>query len=148
MNYPVEPYAVKADGNCLPHCGSILAFGNENNDTEIRTRIVTDLIENEDLYLDQEYLRIGINKTDREVRRLPGEYAMFSEHFVDQNMTKEKVREIYRKEILDVRNKGLSMGIWQIFSLANILKCREQYTRSIHCQKHCIVLCGQPRGST
>ena len=74
--YPVEPYAVKADGYCLPHCASILAFGHGNDDTEIRARIVTDLIENEELYLNSQYLRKGVNITDRQARQLLGEYAV------------------------------------------------------------------------
>ena len=37
------------------------------------------------------------------------------------------VRDIYPKEILNVWKKGISMGFWHLFSLANVLKCRVQF---------------------
>ena len=38
--YPVE---VKSDGNCLPSCGSVFAYGNPNHTSEMRVRIIHEL---------------------------------------------------------------------------------------------------------
>lgn len=40
--------SVKADGNCLPYTGSVLAFGNDVHGTEIRVRIVIEQTLNEE----------------------------------------------------------------------------------------------------
>jgi len=40
----IYPVTVKADGNCLPRSGSVLAFGNESH---------------QDVYLSDEYLQQG-----------------------------------------------------------------------------------------
>jgi hypothetical protein len=37
------PCTIKADGNCLPSCGSVFGYGSDTNSAEIRVRIVTEL---------------------------------------------------------------------------------------------------------
>lgn len=53
------PISVSAAGNCLSRSGSIFAFGHDNWHREIRARIVMELVINEGLYIDNEYLRRG-----------------------------------------------------------------------------------------
>lgn len=38
------PCTIKADGNCLPSCGSVFGYGSDKNSAEIRVRIVTELV--------------------------------------------------------------------------------------------------------
>lgn len=48
--YPVK---VSAGGNCLPHSGSVLAFGDENKAIEMRVKIVVEVVLHMDRYLSQ-----------------------------------------------------------------------------------------------
>ena len=54
------PIKIIGDGNCLPRCGSMLAFKNEDHHLEIRVRIVLELALNETVYMNNDYLRRGI----------------------------------------------------------------------------------------
>ncbi|CAG2237019.1 unnamed protein product [Mytilus edulis] len=54
------PVTVSADGNCLPYCGSIHAFGNELSSRKIRTRIVFGSVAHKDLYLSH-FLENGLD---------------------------------------------------------------------------------------
>ena len=55
---PVEPKqelfpeVIVGDGNCLPRSASVLVYGTENKHSEMRQKIVLELVKNEDLYLD------------------------------------------------------------------------------------------------
>ena len=48
-----------ADGNCLPRCGSVYSFGNEDNHEEIRARIVIESVQHCDQYLNHKCLARG-----------------------------------------------------------------------------------------
>lgn len=50
---------VNADGNCLPSCGSVFAFGHTDNVAEMRVRIIKELAENENEYIDDNFLMHG-----------------------------------------------------------------------------------------
>lgn len=49
---------VTADGYCLPYNGSIFAFGNENNSSEIRVRIVIETVLHKKMYLTHDFLNL------------------------------------------------------------------------------------------
>ncbi|WAR15492.1 hypothetical protein MAR_005597 [Mya arenaria] len=57
-DYVEDLYAVEVNtnGNCLPSCGSVYAFGNPDRPEEIRTRIIKELLEKESYYLNNENL--------------------------------------------------------------------------------------------
>ncbi|OWF48333.1 vertnin-like [Mizuhopecten yessoensis] len=113
------PVTVKGDGNCLPRCGSLVAFGNEEH-PEIRARIVMELALTETTYLDNNYLRQGTNLKEH----LPELYAMYSDLYLPGvHLTDNIVREIYKLEVFKCVNLGRYMGIWQIHALANVLEC-------------------------
>jgi hypothetical protein len=61
------PCTIKADGNCLPSCGSVFGYGSDTNSAEIRVRIVTELVLNDDYYLDNKSLLkpLAVRKTGR-----------------------------------------------------------------------------------
>lgn len=61
--YPVK---VRADGNCLPYTGSIIAFGNEDRAAEIRVKIIVEAVLHMDLYLSHEYLGRGIESINKD----------------------------------------------------------------------------------
>ena len=120
--FPVE---VHSDGNCLPSCGSVYAFGTPNESEEIRARIVKELVTQEDVYLNNEYLESGLsNKTDCCKTSLKSQYAQYSEYYIPgMKLDENTIRDIYRKEIFSVTINKSYMGIWQLFALANVLNC-------------------------
>ena len=64
------PIKIVADGNCLPRTGSMIAFGHENCHEEIRSRIILEQCNNDDVYLNPNHLRKGVDTTDREASLL------------------------------------------------------------------------------
>ena len=50
-------------------------------------------------------------------------YAMFSDHYTQQHLTKASIQEIYRQEIHDILREGEFMGVWQLMALASVLRC-------------------------
>ncbi|XP_052257491.1 uncharacterized protein LOC127862419 [Dreissena polymorpha] len=58
------PCIVKEDGNCLPSCGSVFAFGQSETVAEIRVRIMIELVNNENNYLDDDFLNKGVDASD------------------------------------------------------------------------------------
>jgi hypothetical protein len=58
-NQVMYPVKVFGDGNCLPYCGSIHAFGNDKHGIEIRVRIIVEAVTNKDVYLSHNYLDQG-----------------------------------------------------------------------------------------
>ena len=50
------PVKVSADGDCLPHSGSILIFGKGAFDVEVKARIIVELAAHRDFYLDEHHL--------------------------------------------------------------------------------------------
>ncbi|KAK6183523.1 hypothetical protein SNE40_010993 [Patella caerulea] len=54
------PVIVRADGDCLPACGSVFAYGHDNNTDEMRLRIIHELALNVDYYLEECNLTRGL----------------------------------------------------------------------------------------
>ena len=120
------PMSVSADGDFLPHTGSIHEFGHERYSDEIRARIVMELASysDTDTYLDSNYLQRGTTLSDRQARNLPVTYATYSDHYDPSTMphiTDELVSSIYKQEVVDITSRGSFMGIWQLFALASVL---------------------------
>ena len=119
------PVRVGADGNCLPRCGSVHAFGSEDHHDEIRARIVIELTKNEDIYLNSRHLAKGTSLNDHDATKLPGCFAAYSpEYTAGDPVTEDAIRRIYQQEVLHISRKNAFMGIWELFALASILKCR------------------------
>ncbi|WAR23449.1 LOW QUALITY PROTEIN: hypothetical protein MAR_037118 [Mya arenaria] len=98
------PVCVQGDGNCLPRSGSILAFGDEDHHTEIRCRIVIEMVTNIHLYLSVEYLQKGAGNLGKEAKHLVHTYSMFTEQYVPEKRLVP--RNIYKKEVLETcKNK-------------------------------------------
>lgn len=119
------PVRVGADGNCLPRCGSIHAFGNEEHHEQIRARIVLELVKNADMYLDFHQLARGTSLSDHDASKLPSRFATYSPKYTAGDiLTEHTIRRIYQQEVLDISQKNSFMGIWQLFGLASVLRCR------------------------
>ncbi|WAR22348.1 LOW QUALITY PROTEIN: hypothetical protein MAR_016322 [Mya arenaria] len=119
--YPVE---VNTDGNCLPSCGGVYAFGNPDRPEEIRTRIIKELSENESYYLNHENLLKGsvIDKNEK-TKNLSFQYAQYSEYFIPgMHLTQTLLRDIFQKEVMSLTENQSCMGIWQVFALSTILR--------------------------
>ena len=50
---------IYADGNCLPRCVSVLAFGCQTFHQEMRIHILKELVQHKELYLDNDYMCRG-----------------------------------------------------------------------------------------
>ncbi|CAG2221681.1 unnamed protein product [Mytilus edulis] len=70
------PVVVKGDGNCLLRSAAVLAYGNEEAHKEFRVRIILELVTNEDLYLDDDYLSSGL-ELNIKTRLLSKQFAMY-----------------------------------------------------------------------
>ena len=77
-NKALSPCSVLADGNCLPSCGSVYAYGTQQNTSELRLRILNELVFHEESYLDNAFLQRGLNQMDASIN-LPEIYAQYSE---------------------------------------------------------------------
>ena len=118
------PCTVKIDGNCLPSCGSVFAFGHIHNVDEIRVRIIKELTENEDVYLNDDFLEKGhgLSSSGKKKQNLSFIYAQYSENFIPgTKLDKKKVRTLYRNEIMSITQDQSFMGIWQIHALSTVL---------------------------
>lgn len=111
------PCLIYGDGNCLPRCGSLFAYGTENKHLDIRARIVLHLVKYKEIYLNADFIRNDRQKSTNDART----FAMFSEFFSGENLTDLAVQRIFEKEVFSIRKSGTYMGAWQMAALANVL---------------------------
>jgi hypothetical protein len=71
------PCLIYGDGNCLPRCGSLFAYGTEEKHIEIRKRIVLHLVQHKEMYL---------NSNDART------FSMFSELFSGEVLSEIAVK--------------------------------------------------------
>lgn len=112
------PIMIVGDGNCLPRCGSLLAYGSEAYHLEIRLRVALELILHKECYLDSEYLSRGLSGGQK---MTPEQIAHVSESYLGQHLTPSVVAQIFSKEINQTLKQGEYMGIWQLFALSSVL---------------------------
>ena len=101
----LTPVAVSAHGNCLPRSGSVLSFGHENVADEIPARLVTELVLNEDYYLNGSFLRQGAEFNDKVAGILPISYAMYSDQYdpsANVKLTPVTIVGIYHRENINI----------------------------------------------
>jgi len=104
QTYVTFPVSVKADGNCLPYSGSVLAFGKDSHATEIRVRIIIEQALNEQYYLDQTNLEKGLKESPRyDIKKT---FAMHSDeyrHGTDHLNVQTTIQQIYQREVMKIR---------------------------------------------
>lgn len=125
MNQDLFPVTVEADGNCLPRCGSLIAFGSEDYHSEIRLRIGVEMALHQDYYLKKENICAGFTNTNRRKTLSAISFAEYSDMYVaGEHLTPTLAKEIFRKEIFNILSPGRYMGIWQIMALSSILHAK------------------------
>ena len=121
------PVRVLGDGNCLPRTGSVLAFGHEKRYTEMRCRIVMELVRNKTIYLKLSHINqcLDPNFNAAEARDLLKTYCMFSEQYIPgTRTTRSTIVNVFEQEVMSICENQKFMGIWQIFALSSLLHCR------------------------
>ncbi|XP_070202883.1 uncharacterized protein [Littorina saxatilis] len=113
------PVVIKADGNCLPRCGSLAAFGTQELHDEIRVRVVAELVSYKHLYLSDEFLSRGL--TSSPSSSISMAYMSYSGLF-PEHRGQQLASTIFDMEVLDVRKRSRDMGMWQLHALASVLQ--------------------------
>lgn len=96
------PCLIYGDGNCLPRCGSLFAYGTEDKHLNIRARIVLHLVKYKEIYLNADFIRNDRRKSTNDAPT----FAMFSEFFSGENLTELAVQRIFEKEVFSIRKSG------------------------------------------
>ncbi|KAL3890798.1 hypothetical protein ACJMK2_003076 [Sinanodonta woodiana] len=123
QTYVTFPVSVKADGNCLPYSGSVLAFGNDRYATEIRARIILEQTLYEEYYLQENYLKNGLDDPPKfDIKKAFAMYSDEYKHGTDRLNDKTTLQDIYEREVMKIRKRSTYMGIWQIFALSSVLQ--------------------------
>ncbi|KAK7105522.1 hypothetical protein V1264_016888 [Littorina saxatilis] len=105
------PVRVCANGNCLPRCGSLLAYGDEDHHTEMRVRIIFEMVHNS-----HDVLASG---TD--LQNLVKTYMSYSGQVFSINVTEEDMKNLFQNEVMNCRCPGSYMSMWGIHGLSSVL---------------------------
>ena len=123
------PVLTQRDSNCVPRALSLAVFGTENSHLEVRCRIVLELAEHV-----QEY----VNSLDDTTSQVACET---SNHYCDTYDT-------FIQEFLEVKSLGTFMGFWQLMAAANVFgaKVTSVYPdKGIPCHKRLFSRVLEPR---
>ena len=113
------PVHVLGDGNCCPRSASLLFTGSNDRHTEMRVRIVRELLLHDDRYLDSSFLCQGIDRVDT---TLPAVHAQYSPGYVPgSKLSDADIRNVYERETMSVVRSGAYCGIWQLHALASVV---------------------------
>lgn len=115
---PVEIYG---DGNCLPRCASMIAYGVQDHFTEMRSRIVIELCVHDSFYLESRNLTDTCSTSKHDYAKL---YAQYSGQIIPNRLTKQAIKKLYEDEVMSIIESGSYMGIWQIHAIATIIKSK------------------------
>ena len=127
----VVPTQTLGDGNCFPRALSNALFGTQNRHVEICVWLAFEAVLNEQFYLSNEYLSLGVRGRlpARPNLRAPSttvvsRYCMYSgdDYVTGYRMSVEEMRGVYRHDIVRIGRKGGFMGIWQFHQAAEISK--------------------------
>ncbi|XP_070205651.1 uncharacterized protein [Littorina saxatilis] len=108
------PIHVYGDGNCLPRCASILAFGDEDQFTEMRVRIAIEMALHRDIYSNPNMSSVVAN--------LPKKALLYSEHFVGQHLTDGVLDKMFEDEVMGSVKNSQYMGILQVYAMATLFQ--------------------------
>ncbi|KAL8611896.1 hypothetical protein ACOMHN_033641 [Nucella lapillus] len=110
----LTPIAIYGDGNCLPRCGSFLAWGTEERHIEMRTRIAVEQIVHRAHYLGE--------TEDPAIGDLPKFCAQYSDHYRGEVLSKVAIARIFELEVMEILKAGTYMGMWQLLALTSVLQ--------------------------
>ena len=108
--YPV-PVQTGTDGNCLPRAVSLLVFGDETHHLEVRCRIVSELVQNFDCYVQGK----GMAEHEAGCQKVAALLAVLAEDggLTEESATTEDIETMLRAEIMEVIWLKSHMGLWQ-----------------------------------
>lgn len=119
---------VHADGNCLPHTMSRIIYGHEGFHTEMRVRLVCEMIRNREKYLNAAMLAKG----HQDPKALKGldlatyytTESRFLDNFLDEGPpTNPDVQGmVFDAEIIHMAKSGLDSHIWALHAAANVMR--------------------------
>ncbi|WAR13822.1 LOW QUALITY PROTEIN: VRTN-like protein [Mya arenaria] len=112
------PTNIYGDGNCLPRCGSVLIYGDEEKHLDIRARIIMELVVNEAKYLDDKFLEEGSNVSLGR-KNFARQFAIT---ILGGKLTYLAIQRVIQAEVLRLCRSGTYMGIWQVAALSNIIQ--------------------------
>ena len=85
----------------------------------MRLRIIIEMVQNEDFYLNNDFLKTGLTNTRS--KNLSFTHAQYSDMYVAGiHLTYNIVKDNYRKEVMKIRIDKTYMGIWQLYTLASV----------------------------
>ena len=114
------PLVTTADGNCLPRALSILVFGHEECHTELRCRIIVEMVKNINTYVHGH----GMGDSEVEGQKVAALAAVVAEGsgLSADTVSLHEIEVILRGEILQIMKRNTFMGIWQLAAAAaNVL---------------------------
>ncbi|XP_070193526.1 uncharacterized protein [Littorina saxatilis] len=114
--WDLYPICIYGDGNCFPRTLSVLAFGRPDHHTEMRVRIVAELVLNYNIYLSTSYLAQGSTADGNLLLRL----LLQDVDIADRSSLSPF--EIFQSEILAIRRPGTDVNMWAVYAAANILQ--------------------------
>ena len=123
------PIETIGDGNCFPRAVAHGLFGTQERHIEIRVRIVYEAVKNEQLYLNNNYLSLGVQNRlpARPGLRMPSttivnRYCLYSgdNQVHGLNLTRNEIQAVYRRDVLRISSSGGYMGIWQFHQTTQV----------------------------
>ena len=127
----VVPTHALGDGNCFPRALSNALFRTQNRHVEIHVWLVFEAVLNEQFYLSNEYLSLGVQGRlpARPNLRAPSttvvsRYCLYSgdDYVTGYRMSVEEMQGVYCCDIVKIGRKGGFIGIWQFHQAAEISK--------------------------
>ena len=120
------PISTTGDGNCFPRSVSRLVYGNDEHHDEIRVRLVIDAVVNQEQYLQNANLQVGIQGCLPR-GNLVNTYLMYSfgaqTHLPGPTAAEDwKRQEMYEHLTFDLSRNNTWCNIWQCHQAANILQ--------------------------
>jgi hypothetical protein len=118
------PACIYGDGNCLPRCGSLLAFGDEGYWKEIRVRITLEMALFSEAYLEGDHIRHGTDMTITDLPKYRELLTLFSSAVLPGGkINQEVVKNAYDQITMESIKGGNYMGMWELFALSSVLGC-------------------------
>ena len=90
-------------------------------DKEIHLRLVIEGVQNKSHYLNNDYLSLGTTHIHHK-GTFPQQYALFSgQQYPSRGNVEEIVEAIYDTEMVQLKNDGNFMGMWQLWATSNVI---------------------------
>ena len=117
------PMKIYGDGNCFLRTISRLVYGDDKSHQELRCRIMIDLVQNFQHYVDDEYLKQNTTYKLPEGVHIGMYFCLYSgaDLVPGDELTQEGIEHTLSKEIMNVRHMGQYCGLWEMVLAANVI---------------------------